>query len=396
MKRIFIYSVLLHVCLISYSQQSNSIQQFNIGNNKEYSAKAEFIVTQPITQEDVKYTVKIFTAPSVNDKLLPIKYLIESSDTTDKKSIYSYFDGNYFNYSGGKFREYHWEQDSLPFRSTSQNRRNLTGVHKSGLFAILVPSLLNEQINLLANNQENRLHYSQDTIVFGKKSDVLYISEYIDYNLYREMKLTFDAETNNPNHYLIISNPGSVGEQTIEVLFSPLDEFININEACLIKRYENIFSENRTSNFSANALIGKKLPLFNLPSLSGERYIWNGSSYHPSLVAFLNSNESMSTETVKMISNALNDLPFQVLSLSLYTDKDTEHIKHIMGNTADDYTVLFNAQRLATQCGITNEPTILIVDKNGIIRNAIIGFSNNLKDEITQFILHTFLDKQEL
>lgn len=386
MKRLFIY-ILVLACSHTASMAESPLSSFIINGNKSYSAQVEFLITLPITEQDVKYNVKIYSIPALNDSILPIRYLIEATDTAYRKSIYAYFDGNCFNFSGGKFREYHWHEDSLPFRSTTFRGRNLAGIHKSGLFATLIPELLTEQIAISSDNPYNKVSLVTDTLVYGKKSNVLKIDEYINGIIAREMKFITNSDTKEPIHYEIITSPGTAGEQTIEATFTSINDTAEINEPALIARYEDIFSTYRTSNFSASTLSGKKLPPFNLPSLTGERYAWDSSSNSPTIATFLDSEDSLTQETIVAISQAIEALPFNVTALWLFTDKDTENIKHTTTSLHESSGILLNAKHLATQCGITSTPTILIIDSRGTIKDVIIGYGNNLESEVMQRML---------
>lgn len=351
-----------------------------------YYAQAEVIITLPITQQDVRYNAKISALPSSGDKALcRSDYLIEAVDSMGNKSIYSYFDGNYFAYSCGKFREYHWVQDSLPFMDKEVKGRIVPGIHKSGMFPLLVPAVLKSQLKSLASVVANRVRCSPDSLVAGKRVAVLEIDEYIKGVPAREMKFVVDAGNRHPIYYQVITSPGTTGEQMMEMKFGEYtDSVTHIDEQMLVSQYSDIFSTYRTSNFSANSLVGKTLPMFTLPSLAGARYIWKGRFNAPALLVFLKCDEGVTRETIDAVRQAIDETPLVTETLWIFEDKNSDAVTDAMGDYTDDYTVLFNARRFAAQCGITGTPTIVIVDKKGKIHSVAIGYSRGLKQDLIQ------------
>lgn len=374
--------------LPALAQHSTDAAPGLLHTTEPYSAKATISITLPITQQEITYYANVYSNHS-NDRLLPVKYLIEATDSLDSQSFFAYFNGNYYTYSGQKFREYHWAQDSVPFIDKSTPNRYSPGVHKSGLFSFLIPALLSEQLNHLAQNADNIISHTSDTLVWGKRCSVIKAEERINGVTSREMEYISDFITRRPVRYRLISSPATTGEQSIEIVFSHnSNDTIAIDEQALINRYADIFSAHRTNTFSASNLAGTRLPAFTLPSLSGERYIWETPQPSPTALIFINSAEGTTAETIKAVNDAIDESPITITPLWIFTDKNPdEHTISTLDGTPRS-TIMFNAQRLATQLGIASTPAILTIDKNGTVKNTLLGYSPTLNQElIQQFIL---------
>ena len=59
-----------------------------------------------------------------------------------------------------------------------------------------------------------------------------------------------------------------------------------------------------------------------------------------------------------------------------------------MNGQTDDYTTLFNGERFAVQCGITSMPTVVLVDRNGVVESVSVGFSPKLKADLMQRVIN--------
>ncbi len=207
-----------------------------------YSAKAEILIILPFARQDVNYIAKIIALPTEGNKkdLCQSDYLIEIEDTLGNKSVYSYFDGNYFAYSGGRLREYHWACDSLPFIDRVVKGKSVSGVHKSGIVSALVPSIIDENLK----NNRNRILCEIDTVING---DAATIIETVDYNndvVIKQMSIALRNADHSMLYYKQVTNPGMLSEQIIVINYDKSDDScIRIDEELLFTRYPDIFKE---------------------------------------------------------------------------------------------------------------------------------------------------------
>lgn len=353
-----------------------------------YSATAHVMVTLPITHRDVRYSVNVYSQDNPSDLLLGVNYLLETEDSTGKKSFDAYFDGNYFSFSGDKMREYHCKQDSLPFIDRKVKGRVINGVHKSGIVSVLVPAVINSEIAAIARDSANKIDVVEDSIVEGKRVAVMKVEEFVQGTPARYMELIADAESRLPVSYTMLTSPGSVGEQLIEVKWENRNEQMIIDEKSLIERYSSVFATYRTSNYGADELVGRKLPIFSLPSLSGERYIWKGYFNEPTMLVFLREGDGVNDETIIAVKKAASDVPMVTEIVWIFMGKNVGVVMDSMNGHPDDYTTLFNGERFAVQCGITSMPTVVLVDRNGVVESVSIGYSPKLKADLMQRVIN--------
>lgn len=239
--RVFVLFVIASQMLCAYGVKSD-VMDFLPDDLLTYSAEADIFITLPMTHQNVHYTAKIISMPSAgsNKELCPSDFLIELKDTLGNKSVYSYFDGNYFVYSGGRLREYHWERDSLPFISRVVKGKILQGIHKSGMASALVPVILSENIK----NGKSMLTHERDTLINGNKATILKAVDCHNDVVIKKMMIVLSKTDRSPLYYKLISNPGTLSEQIIIVHFEKSKDFSErIDEKLLIAVYPEIFKE---------------------------------------------------------------------------------------------------------------------------------------------------------
>lgn len=207
-----------------------------------YSAKADVFISMPIANEDVNYTAKIVSLPSRDDKkhLCASDYLIEIGDSLGNKSVYSYFDGNYFAYSGGKLREYHYECDSLLFKDREVKGKILPGIHKSGMVSALVPVILSESL------KSNMCHLScgGDTLINGQAATIIKAVDYHKTVEIKRMEIALRKTDCRLLYCKLISNPGTLTEQIVIIHFEEYEDFCRkIDKNLLMARYPDVFKE---------------------------------------------------------------------------------------------------------------------------------------------------------
>ena len=235
-----ILSMAFVVSMLSAGAQEKFSRNDFISANPHYSATVEVTVTLPFSKDEVTYVAKAYSEPTDGDSLCAVKYLVEAFDGDKLTGFNAYYGGNYLVYTGGRFREYKYEQDSLPFVCPVPRYKTVKGVHKSGLHAVMIPALLSEQIKELSSNPENIVRCVNDTVIDGTCSSLLCIDEMIKGLKARSIEVLVSAKERMPLVYQQVSSPGTQGEQTIKVVFAPMVETFNISEQDLKTRYENI------------------------------------------------------------------------------------------------------------------------------------------------------------
>lgn len=241
LSRVFVLLCMVGNMLCSYGVEFD-VRGFLTDNLLTYSAKADVFITLPIAQQDVNYTAKIVSLPSRDDKkhLCPSDYLIEIGDSLGNKSVYSYFGGSYFAYSGGKLREYHYECDSLLFMDREVKGKILPGIHKSGLVSALVPIVLSENLK----NSKSQLTHEGDTLINESDATLIKAVDYYESVAIKEMTIALRKTDHRLLFYKLVSNPGALSEQIIVIHFTESNDFCErIDKKLLIARYPEIFKE---------------------------------------------------------------------------------------------------------------------------------------------------------
>ena len=222
-------------CLIGISfyfitvfSETNQVSQIisRLNQIEHYRGEALFRVTLPMTDEEVEYKLSLQYQKNPADTLYGYSYLIdltsESNPAINGNFIY-YDSGNYYNFSNHRLREYHAEEDATPFYNKMNNKNELPGIHRSGLFIEEFPMEIASQLQKSLNNPENRIQTYSDTLINNRKCNALYIDEYINGETIRSSVYIFDSESGTPIFKEIENNPGHLGSQTVTVKYLSSD-----------------------------------------------------------------------------------------------------------------------------------------------------------------------------
>lgn len=355
-----------------------------------YSAEADFTVTMPQMPDDVIYTVVLSQKAGTADRLAPCDYLIEWELTgrdEPVKGFSAYFDGHHYRYSGQKLQEYHMEWDSIPFRPSILGGMQGAGVQRTAQFTDLLPAFLSENLKRMASDNRYRITLHPDTMVSGKKRVVVDAEMTINGSTAQECEYVLDSESLLPVSSKLENNPGSISEQTIYVTYKPRQARDGaINEAMLMELYPEPFERYRTSNFRVENLRGAKLPAFAVPTTTGERYSRNASDAFraPTILALMNSEQSLSADMIKALRSAVDALPFGADLIMAFADSHIDGIEQAAGELREGEHLLMSARGLARDCGAASLPTVLLVNKDGTVADVIIGYNNDIASDVIQ------------
>lgn len=357
-----------------------------------YSDSVKFVVGMPQLSEDIVYQVDLNQFPATDDPLSPCSYLINWSMTGREDPPFgfsAYFDGNHYRYSGSRLQEYHWTWDSIPFMPNELKGINSQGIHKTAQFVDLLPSMIAEKLSDIMSDPNYRLSFSSDTLVNGTKCTALRATMIINGVTASEQEYIFDASTLLPYRLHFENSPGSISEQTVDVYFGnnavSRSNLIELNEDYLVSVYPDIFANFRESNFKIENLSGTKFPSFALPTLAGDRLSYRqGDSFKsPVIVALLDPDGGFNADYITSVRNAMASLPYPAEIIWAFTGTNPDRIEEQVGQAAGE-TVLINAKGLARDCGVSSFPVAIMVAKNGMVRDIILGFNNGLTTDILQ------------
>ncbi len=389
-KKLFIVLYLLIPVSLAAGSLTDKIIN-NLYKIKNYRGIADFYVTLPMTDEDVHYRLYMSSRVSENDTLCPYDYFIEvESDThpTLSGSFMTYFDGNYFNFGNGRLREYHVDENAVPFTSRLSGNHLISGVHRSGLFPGELPQELAFRLETFKSNPTAKITEYPDTIVDGRRVDALAIEEWGSGELMRSLFITFDIDTGLPINKEIENNPGHIGSQTVVTHY--FDNQINIDfpsdffsEERLLREKSEIMQLYRNSNYRAESLKGKESPFFSLPLASGNgRFDLENCKGKSVVLAFVDTEGSFCND-VLAIAKKLKDTDICWVTLYRESLVDEDLREKLNGPGI----VVSNAASVAMRYGVVGYPTVFVVNKVGIVTDIYIGYSPELRDELESAIM---------
>lgn len=351
------------------------------------TAIIEYSVTLPMSDDDIKYNVRLESINDPTDTLCGYKYYASYSNAADgEKGFMSYFSGSYYRYDNERLKEYHWEWDSIPMMTRYLNGKTIYGIQKSGLFQPLVPNQIGFTLAGMMKDSNNKIRFVPDTVFKGIKSDVIIVYETIKGEVFRESAYAFDRDTGAPVYITHDNNPGSLGEQFVTVRYADFkpESTDSINEARLMRDYPAVFEKYRVLNFKIENLPGRKLPEFSLPTTTGERYTWDGGFKAPTIIVFLKSRAGVTPETIKKIRQARDESPMTADIIWVFAENNRDDIEYVMPRNCFGEYVLMSGNKFAGDCGVTGFPTVLFVNNNGIVKDVQLGYNKDIKNIVIQ------------
>lgn len=357
-----------------------------------YRAMAEFSVTMPQLNDDVVYRLDLTQRTAKADSLLPCSYLIDWTLTTRDNPIRgfsAYYDGNHYRYSGERLQEYHQKWDPVPFTARTSGPTSLKGVQRTAQFANLLPLTIAEELDRIIASESYTVTVHPDTIISGKRCIALEAIMLLNGVTAMEATYAFSPETMMPLSICFENNPGSVSEQTVNVRYTSTtlsDNCDAINEQWLMQRYTDVFENYRESNFRIENLPGTRLPGFALPTTTGERYQRRSADGFavPTIVALLDTSHGYTSSVVASLRSAIDALPYNADLIMAFVDKHVDAIEEDVPELRPGEHLLMSAKPLVRDCGAASLPAIILVDADGVVRNIVVGYNNNLASDVIQ------------
>lgn len=393
---IFIISLFAKSLAATNNAQSSDIMPIvsALSNLDCYHTNARFCVAMPQLHDDVEYNLIITQQQAPTDSLLPCSYLIDWTLTSREEPVNgftAYFNGNYYSFSGKRLQEYHTEWDSSPFKPKQTSSKKPGGIQRTAQFANLLPATISEQLMMMLADSCYKLQCTTDSLVDTTPLDIIEVQLKLNGETAMEATYCFDSASKIPISIHYENNPGSVSEQSVKVTYTNTSTEQNcdsINEAMLVARHRVAFEKFRESNFRITNLQGTHLPGFALPSISGERVTrLNTEPFAmPTIVALLDANHSFTPLTISSLRNAAASLPFETSLIIAFVNKHIGQIEQLIPKILSGETILMSATPLARDCGATSFPTMIICDKQGIVKKIIEGYNKSLTFDVIQLM----------
>ena len=363
-----------------------------------YRSEATFTVSMPQLADDVVYDLTLTQQASPADTLMPVAYLIDwTMPSVGAKGFSAYFTGHHYRFGGERLQEYHTDGDPAPFASVTRalnptgnaERRTNPGVHRSAQFVNLLPEEIASSISMMSGDPAYTLTLHPDTTVNGCKVAVIDAVMTIRGTVAQEAEYTFDPATRLPLRIVLENNPGSLSEQTVTVSYSGStvsDSCPAITEEALMQLYPDVFATMRQSNFRIENLAGQQLPGFALLTSTGERYSRRTSDPFraPTVIAILEANAGFTPEVIAALRYAIDRLPYPADLIMAFTDNNVDIVEPVVGNIRPGEHLLMSAAALQRDCGAASLPAVIIADRSGLVTNVILGFNNDLAEDVIQ------------
>lgn len=367
----------------------------NLQSLPVYEANARFTVSMPQLANDVIYDVSLLQqSTAAEDPLSCNAYLIEwQADESDgnnsaPKGFAAYCDGHHFRFGGERLLEYHLQYDSIPFRPDIIGSRS-EGVHRTPQFFALLPQAIAEELRSICADSSYRAVFRPDTIISGRHVSAIDAVMTRNGAVAMEAEYVFDPATSLPLRVSLENNPGSISEQTVITEYrasSTHDSTAPITEQWLVSRFPSEFERYRQNSFSLENLSGQHLPAFSLPTTTGERYSRRGTDRfpRPTIVALLEAGGNFTPATVEALRDAAARLTFDADIIWAFTDNLTDPIEEIIPSILPGEHLLKSARSLARDCGASAFPVVILTGSDGIVKNVIIGYNNDLTSDVIQ------------
>lgn len=373
-------------------QKTNTLEAIigSLRSKGAYSVEAQLSVAMPQLAEDIIYGVTLHQLPTVeSDTLAPAPYIVDwrrEKNDNDINGFSAYYPGNHFRMQGDRLLEYHYSADTHPFGKAKGNG----GVQNTAQFVNYLPVYLANDLERMSADNRYHIHMANDTLVNGKKSKVIKVVMDINGETAMEGEYVFSSPQIDPVRVTLENNPGSISEQTITVTYNPDAPLATpappatLDEDVLIARYPNEFATKRQSSYRLDNLAGRKLPAFESPTLSGDRYTHaQGEKFRqPVLLVFAEAEGVFTDDLVSGVREGVSQLPYPVEIVWAFADKHTDAISETVGETGVDETVLVGVKGLARDCGITELPVIVVVGTDGIVKSTSAGYNNHIASDV--------------
>lgn len=354
----------------------------------KYCASAKFDVLMASHSEPVEYTVGLQCEPADGDTLSPCRYLIEwklDTPSGEMKGFSAYFDGSHFRFRDRRLQEYHASDDSTPFAPSGAVSR---GVQQQVQFADIIPAFMAQKFREMADDSTYIYTIAADTVFNGTPATV--VKGVRRTGGYDGMEYTYvlDNKTMQPIHTYLETSPGGIGEQSIEVAYSPARPMLAVLDMeSLIGLESDAFEKFRENTFSLDNLPGRPMPQIAAPTFTGERYVHTAGSPFPSptLVVFLDAGIGSTPEVINEVRQGVALASRQVDVIWAFLNHRPEDVEEIISSTEPGETLLIHAGGAARDSGVgAVTPVIILVNTDGTVADIIRGYNNDLASVVIQ------------
>lgn len=352
-----------------------------------YSGSVKVELSLPMAANDeVEYTVYALSREVNEDSLSSIDYLIEwalAAPDGTVKGFSSYFDGHFYRFRDGfRLQEYHVDENIQPFISVSP-------VQKTTQFIDLFPVKLGDEIAGMACDSTYSCVWTPDTLFRGLRSAVLKAKRTVNDETVAELVFVFDAVTLVPEYIEREMSPGSISEQTVVYKYQECDLSglaVPRVEEQLIGLYPEAFADFREGAYRLTSLKGRTLPAFSLPELDGGRLTRqrNDRLENPTLVAFVEEEVGTTTGLISEVRGGLRSLPFNADIIWIFLSNRHDDIIQAVGKILPEETVLASGRNIVKDFGVTETPSFIIVGRDGIVTDVMIGYGTRTASAIMQ------------
>ena len=374
MKKIFACSALAITFITVHAISLNDITE-KLRSADCLKASANYEVVLPSSSEPVTYSIQLLVNENGDDKYSDCDYLIDwelQRGKTSSKGFSAYSNGNHFRYRDSRLQEYHTQSDTVPFTTEGG------GVARNAQFTELLPQYLARRIETITNDTSFTWVYNEQTCTLNG------VERVHGYDAV-EFSYTFNKETGLPLTYDFVYNPGGISEQTVSAKFSwkqAPSPCPTINESYLEETYPAVFQNYRTSNFRVENLRGTPVPTFSYNSpTTGRLSHTRAEADMPGsfIIVFLDRDINDTKVHIEKLREAVaySGSPLTVI----YAFRK--------GNLPEGWTpltteyIMTGADTVIGKCGIYAFPTLLMIDRDGIIENVLVGLPEDI-DSLSQ------------
>lgn len=347
-----------------------------------YRASLTYRVTLPITDSEIEYRARLDYRREPTDTLCGYSYAIDykaENDTCPYPNFTAYDRGHCFRFDRNRLREYHYDANPEPFA----RQGNYPGIHRSGLFAELLPAEIARQLNGYRTKADCRVQLFPDTLMQGSRCLAIVVTDSMQGEVARTVLYTFDPATGLPLYRETENNPGHLGSQTVTVKYIDSETEIPFppgyfGEEQLLHDYGEVFLLYREGTYAAGDRMGQKAPRFDLP-WGKRRFTSDQLKGQNSLLLFLDDRGEFCAP-VRQTAEALS-LQERLTPVFLYAGQEPVATPNSTGAI-----VLEHTGKTAGAYGVTGYPTLFLLDPTGTIRWVKIGYTPSLAEELRQAI----------
>lgn len=358
-------------------------------DTSHYMDSCTYEVLLPSLEEPVSYNVVLVSGAASADTLAPCSYIIRwdmATPSGPSHGFSAYFNGDHYRFANNRMQEYHASNGDESFAPSGRVER---GVQRRAQFAELLPQFLGEKFLQMASDTtfsttvRHDVEYNGSSAILVSGVQRLAGFDAVEYEYW------LDAGTFMPLRIDLENNPGQLGEQSVSVVYAgvaqpPLTE---IGFDALAAAEPEAFERFRTDSHTLELLAGQPLPTVAVPTVDNRRYIHlEGQPMQtPTILVFCSTDIASTPEVIQAVRNAAAAVPGNTEVVWMFTDHRSDDVLAAVGQMMPGETTVVNAGAAARDTGVgAVTPTIIFVDRNGIVTDFIRGYNNDLSEIVIQ------------